>query len=57
LGAGELLEDDRAHEGGERPVRVAWPVADRADAGDEVGKHGIARCGLVDRSPQRGPSG
>src|SRR5712691_10853303 len=25
--AGELLEDDRAHEGGERPVRVARAVA------------------------------
>ena len=51
--AGELLEDDRAHERGERPVRVARPVADRADAGDEVGEHGVARRDLVDRRPER----
>ncbi len=51
--AGELLEDDRAHEGGERPVRVARPVADRADAGDEVGENGVARSDLVDRRPER----
>jgi hypothetical protein len=51
-----LLEDDRAHEGGERAVRVARPVADRADANDEVGENGIARCDLVDRRPERAPS-
>jgi hypothetical protein len=30
-------------------------LADRADAGDEVRKDGVARCDLVDRSPQRAP--
>ena len=51
--AGELLEDDRAHERAERPVRVARAVADRADAGDEVGEDGVARSDLVDRRPKR----
>ena len=51
--AGQLLEDDRAHERAERPVRVARPVPDRADAGDEVGEHGVARSDLVDRRLER----
>src|SRR5262249_50922882 len=51
--AGELLEDDRARERRERPVRVTRPVADRADAGDEVGENGIPRSDLVDRRHQR----
>ena len=55
--AGELLEDDRAHERGERPVRVARAVADRPDARDEVGEDGIARCDLVDRRLSASPSG
>jgi hypothetical protein len=33
-----------------RPGRRA--VANRADARDEIGKNGIARCDLVDRSPE-----
>jgi hypothetical protein len=48
-----LLEYDRAHERGERPVRIPRTVADRADAGDEVREDGVARCDLVDRSLKR----
>ena len=55
--AGELLEDDRADERAEGAVRVARPVADRPDAGDEVGEHGIARGDLVDRRLERVPCG
>jgi hypothetical protein len=50
-----LLEDDRARERGERPIRIARPVANRPDAGDEVGEHRIARCDLVDRRRERDP--
>src|SRR5262249_25214878 len=49
----ELLEDDRADQRAERPVRVARRVADRPHSSDERREHGIAGGNLVDRRPQR----
>jgi hypothetical protein len=44
----ELLEDDRAHECAEGPVRIAWAMADRSDTRDEIRDDGISRSDLVD---------
>ena len=51
--AGELLEHDGAYERPEGSVRVAGPVTDRPDRGDETIEDRVAGADLLDGSGER----
>jgi len=50
--SGQLLEDDRADEGAERPVGIARTMLDGPRTGDELREHRVPRGDVVDRGTE-----